>query len=200
MPKDHSRRLLELARRRGFIRASDLGKFAIPRSYLARLTTQGKLEKIGRGLYAVVGAPITERYSLAVACKKVPAGVICLLSALQFHGLGTQMPFEVWMAISSKSYRPEFVDQPMRLVEFSTNLHRSGIEVYNYENSQIRVYSAAKTVADCFHFRHKIGLDVALEALRAYINNRDNTMDELWKYAKLCRVSTVIRPYVEALR
>ena len=137
--------------------------------------------------------------ALAAAARRVPAGVVCLLSALRLHDLTTQAPFEVWMAIDHKARRPSVADLPLRIVRFSGQALATGIQERRVGGVIVRFYSAAKTVADCFKFRNKIGLDVALEALREYLRHRKGTVDDLWRSAKICRVENVIRPYLEAL-
>jgi predicted transcriptional regulator of viral defense system len=144
-------------------------------------------------------ANLTENHSLAEATKRVPKGVVCLLSALRFHNLGTQLPSEVWMAIDRKAWAPKMIGIRLRIVRFSGSALTSGIERHKVGGVTMRVFSAAKTVADCFKFRNKIGLDVALEALRACWRERRATMDEISNYARICRVANVMRPYLESL-
>ncbi len=194
-----TKRLLDLVRKTGVLRPQELDRHGIPRVYLKRLVDAGELQRIGRGLYAVSNADLTEKHSLVQASKRVPSGVICLLSALRFHELTTQNPFEVWIAIDQKAWRPAVNHPPLRIVHLSGNAFSSGIEDHLIEGINVRVYSAAKTVADCFKFRNKIGTDVALEALRDYRRKYRSGMDELWRYAKLCRVTRVMQPYLEAL-
>jgi predicted transcriptional regulator of viral defense system len=154
---------------------------------------------VGRGLYVLPDADVSEHHSLAEASKRVPHGVVCLLSALRFHNLTTQSPSEVWLAIGSKAWRPQ-VDYPrLRFVRFSDRALEAGVEEHSIEGVLVRVYSPAKTVADCFKYRNKIGLDVALEALRDCRRERKCSNDELWRYAKICRVANVMRPYMEAI-
>lgn len=191
--------ILRLARHLGFLRARDLVQRGIPTVYLRRLSQRGLLRQTGRGLYLLPGREPTEHHSLAEACKRIPHGVICLLSALRFHGLGTQAPFEVWLAIGQKARSPKSEGLPIRIVRMSGRGLTAGIEEHKIENVVVRVFSPAKTVADCFKFRNKIGLDVALEALRDYRRKHRGGMDDLWRYAKICRVTAVMRPYLEAL-
>ncbi len=154
---------------------------------------------MGRGLYILPESDTTEHHSLAEVCKRVPKGVVCLLSALRFHDITTQAPFEVWLAIGEKDWRPRVEYPPLRIVRFSPASLSAGIEVHRIEGVTVQVYCPAKTVADCFKYRNKIGLDVALEALRQCWRSRQCTMDELWHYADLCRVRNVMRPYLESL-
>ena len=191
--------VIELARIRGVLRPRDLQSYSIPREYLRRLTDRGLLEKIGRGLYTLPGADISEMHSLAEVSKRVPRGVICLLSALRFHDLTTQNPFQVWLAIDVDARAPKPDSVPLRIVRFSGPALNSFIEEHNIEGVPIRVYSPAKTVADCFKFRNKIGLDIAIEALKDCWRQRKATIDEIWAAAKICRVTTIIRPYLESI-
>jgi predicted transcriptional regulator of viral defense system len=193
-----SQRVLDLARQHGVLHARDLRPAAIPREYLVRLCAQGRLLKTGRGIYVLPDAEVTPNHSLASMAKLVPHGVVCLLSALQFHGIGTQAPHEVWLAIDRRRAKPR-VDRPrMRVIRFSGRALADGIEEHKVEGVPVRIYSPAKTVADCFKYRNKLGLDVALEALRESLRARKCTADQLWGFAKTCRVAGVMRPYMEA--
>ncbi|HEC16415.1 MAG TPA: transcriptional regulator [Sedimenticola sp.] len=173
--------------------------YGIPRTCLSRLVAAGKLQRIGRGLYVLPDNDVTERHSLAEACKLVPKGVVCLLSALRFHELTTQNPSDIWLAIGEKAWRPRIQYPPLRIVRFSQATLGARTEEHRIEGVTVRVYSPAKTVADCFKYRNKIGLDVAIEALRECWRSRRCTMDDLWHYAGLCRVRNVMRPYLESL-
>jgi len=190
--------VLKLARQMGVLRVRDLTSRGIHPEYLRRLCRKGLLTRTGRGLYIAADAEISVHHGLAQACKRVPHGVICLLSALQFHELGTQSPFEVWMALDRKAARPRIDYPPLRIARFSGKALTEGVEEYAIEGVQVRIYSPAKTVADCFKYRNKIGLDVALEALRDCREQKKCSNDDLWRYAKICRVANVMRPYLEA--
>jgi predicted transcriptional regulator of viral defense system len=192
-------KVLDLVRKVGVLRPRDLDPYNIPRTYLSRLCAAGKLQRIGRGLYVLPGSGVTEHHSMAEACKRVPKGVVCLLSALSFHELTTQAPFEVWLAIGEKAWRPRLEYPPLRVVHFSKTALNAGVEEHQIEGVNVHVYSPAKTVADCFKYRNKIGLDVAIEALRECRRARHCTMDDLWHYAAICRVRNVMRPYLESL-
>lgn len=192
-------RATSLLRRCGIVRTGEFERHGISRTQLGRLFTRGVVERIGRGLYTLPGAVLTERHSLAEACRRVPGGVVCLLSALRFHGLTTQNPFEVWMAIGRKAWRPRQGSPRLRLVHLSGRSLREGVEEHDVAGVKVRVFSAAKTVADCFKFRNKIGLDVAVEALRDYRRLRPKRLDELWRYAEANRVARIVRPYLEAI-
>jgi predicted transcriptional regulator of viral defense system len=199
MEQDRTHQVLKLAKRAGVLRPRDLDAQRIPRAYLSRMLTSGLLERVGRGLYVPAGGGFKEHRSLVEASKRVPKGVICLLSALRYHNLTTQAPREVWLAIGEKAWRPRLSSPPLRIVRFSNRALREGAEVHQIEGVTVRVFNPAKTVADCFKYRNKIGLDVALEALRECWRARRCTMDDLWRYAKICRVQNVMRPYLEAL-
>jgi len=196
---DHTSRVLELVREAGILRPRDLDAYEIPREYLTRLRNRGLLERTGRGLYVLAEAEPTENQTLAEACKRVPNGVVCLLSALQFHGLTTQAPFEIWLAIGEKDRRPTVDYPPLRIVRFSGDALRFGVQETTIQNVPVYVYSPAKTVADCFKYRNKIGLDVAIEALRDTWRQKRATMDELLAAAKICRVAKIMRPYLESV-
>ncbi len=194
-----SEQVVELAKRAGVVRARDLGSHGIPRVYLKRLQEKGILEQVSRGLYRLAGAKVTEHHTLAEAGKRVTHGVVCLLSALSFHKLTTQAPFEVWLAIDRSARRPRVDYPPLRIVRMTGKARTAGIEEHEVEGVPVRIYSAAKTVVDCFKFRNKLGLDVALEALRDYRRGRRRSLDDLWRFARICRVANVIRSYLEAI-
>jgi predicted transcriptional regulator of viral defense system len=141
----------------------------------------------------------TEKHSVVQIASRIPSGVVCLLSALLLHNLTTQLPHKVWIAIDRKAWKPKSDDIPVRTVRFSGPALTEGIETHIREGVEIKVYCIAKTVADCFKYRNKIGLDVALEALREYIRNRAGTLSELREYSRVCRVDQIMRPYVEAI-
>jgi predicted transcriptional regulator of viral defense system len=181
------------------LRASELVLHGLSRTGLSRLAASGVVERVGRGLYVRVGAKITEHHTLAEAAKRVPSGVVCLLSALAFHGMTTQHPHEVWMAIDVKSRKPTVDWPPLRIVRFSGAARAFGVEDHRVEGVRVPVTSRAKTVADCFKYRNKIGVDVAVEALKEYLRRRGRSMDELLRAAEACRVARVMTPYLEAL-
>ena len=200
MPKvSKSKKVLDIARKAGMFRAHEMAKQGIPRVYLQRLEQQGLLVREARGLYVHPGAKITENHSLAEAAKRVSHGVLCLLSALRFHGLTTQAPSEIWLAIAWKARAPKKDAQPLRIVRMSGKALTEGVDQHQIEGVSVKIYNPAKTVADCFKYRNKVGLDAALEALRDYRRKHRGGMDELWRFAKICRVARVMRPYLEAL-
>ena len=154
---------------------------------------------MSRGRYRLPDAPITEHHSLALVAAAAPKAVICLLSALSFHQIGTQLPHEVWIAVDRRSRPPNLSWPRLRVLRFSGKALTEGIETHRVEGEQVRVYCVAKTVADVFKYRNKVGLDVALEALREAWRAKRFTMDEIHRYARICRVEQVMRPYLEAL-
>lgn len=192
-------RLINLARSHGLIRPRDLAPLGISRVSLSRAVQRGELERVGRGLYGLPGRDVSAHGSLAEVASRIPKGIVCLLSALRFHGLTTQAPFEVWLAIDNKAIAPQLDYPRLRIVRFSGVALTEGVENHIVDGVNIRVTSVAKTVADCFKYRNKIGLDVALEALREAWHEKRMTSDDIWRYAKVCRVANVMRPYLESL-
>ncbi len=190
---------IELIRRMGIVRPADLENRGIPRARLYALTQKGLVERCGRGLYVVPDHSLTADHALAQAAKRVPNGILCLLTALRFHGLTTQSPAEVWIALSEKARKPQ-IDYPrLRVVRFSGAALTAGIETHVVEGVNIRIYSAAKTVVDCFKFRNKIGIDVAVEALRDFSRKNRGGANELSRFARICRVTRVMQPYLDAI-
>jgi len=192
-------RVAKLAKKAGVLRPRDLDAHGIARQYLRLAEHEGLVVRSGRGLYTAADAPVTEFHTIAEASKRVPRGVVCLLSALKFHDIGTQNPFEVWVAIGEKDRRPVAGLPLLRVVRFSEASLTFGQEPHRIEGVPTRIFSPAKTVADCFKYRNKIGLDVALEALRECLRQHKATRSAIWEAAKVCRVSNVIKPYMEAL-
>ena len=192
-------RLLRFADQQTVIRPGDLERLAVPRNYLGRLVRAGRLERVGRGLYSSAEHPPSENRTLLEVCRKVPQAVICLSSALRFHELTTENPFEVWIALKPGAWSPRIEYPPIRVVRVSGDALMFDVAEHLVEGSEIKVYSPAKTVADCFKFRSKIGTELATQALRECLRERKATMDELWAAAKVCRVANVMRPYMESL-
>lgn len=192
-------RALDLARQKGLLRASDLAALDVPRIVLTRLTVAGRLEKVGRGLYRLPDAQGSEHESLAAVARRVPQAVFCLLTALQFHEITTQLPRQVWIAMPRGSHVPRIDYPPLKMVQMSDEVYTSGIEEHRRDGVTLRVTNVAKTVADCFKHRNKIGLDVALEALKDARARSKASVDDLWRYAKICRVANVMRPYLESI-
>jgi predicted transcriptional regulator of viral defense system len=203
MNKSKAEQLRQKVKHTGILHARDLKAQGIPREYLWQLQQKGLLEKAGRGIYRRPDWEVTENHSLVEAAQRVPRGVICLLSALRFHGLTTQTPFEVWIAIDRKAHRPNGSSDEhltlLNIVRFSGQALTEGVEEHKIEGVTVKIYGPAKTVADCFKYRNKIGVDVAVEALRDCWQKRCASADELWRYAKICRVANVMRPYMEVI-
>lgn len=189
---DHASRL-------GLFRARDMVVAGYPREYLRRLVSQEQVRQLGRGLYASAGFDGDQNQSLVEAAKRVPRGVVCLVSALQFHGIGTQSPHQVWLALPRGSNRPRGMSRPLRFCLFSGSAYTLGIEEHTLAGGTVRVYSPAKTVADCFKYRQKYGLDVAVEALREGWRGKKFSMKDLAAAAAVCRVSRILQPYLEML-
>jgi len=198
MQVSSAEQVLQLIGRLGIVRPRDLAPYGVTRSCLTRLVRQGRLQRVGRGLYVLPEADLTPQHALAEVAKRVPQGVVCLLSALQFHDLTTQAPFEIWLAIPRGSRLPRLDYPPLRVLRFSRASWQAGIEAHVIEGVEVKVYCPAKTVADCFKFRNQVGLDVAIEALRDCRDKRSCTPVELWHYAQICRMESVMRPYLEA--
>ena len=166
---------------------------------LTRLTASGELEKVSRGLYRLADSRPSEHESLATVARKVPQAIFCLLTALQFHELTTQLPRQVWITMPRGSHTPKIDYPPIKMIQASNKAYSEGIEVHERDQVPLKIYSVAKTIADCFKHRNKVGLDLALEALKDAIAQRKVTMEELWHCAKICRVANVMRPYLEVL-
>ena len=195
----HQQCVLDLLQQQGLLRASDLDAISVPRVVLSRLTASGQLERVGRGLYRLPGSTASEHESLATVAVKVPQAVFCLLTALQFHELTTQLPRQIWIAMPRGSHPPRVDYPPVKMVQFTGDAYSAGIEEVERDGVRLRVYSVAKTVADCFKHRNKIGLDVALEALKDARARSKASVDDIWRFAKICRVANVMRPYLESV-
>jgi predicted transcriptional regulator of viral defense system len=191
--------ILDLARHRRVLRAADVRQHGWSPQLLLSLHKAGKLKRVARGLYSLPDAEITEHQPLIEVCQRVPKAVLCLLSALQFHGIGTQMPREVWVALPEATQTPTLGYPLLRIVRLRGEAYSEGIQTVTEHGALIRVYSVAKTVTDCFKFRNKIGLDVALEALKDAWRSRKVTMAELNHFAKVNRVERVMQPYLETV-
>lgn len=197
MVKDKER-ILEIAGRLGVTTAADVEAVGISRNHLYELCKAGKIERTARGLYRIPGALSTEHGVLIEVAKRVPKGVVCLLSALRFHDLTTQNPHEVWITVPRGGWRPQMDYPPLNLTYMSGESYAFGIREHMVQGIAVKVYTPAKTVADCFKFRNKVGLDVAIEALREVWRSHLAGMDDLAEAAKVCRVFTVMRPYLES--
>jgi predicted transcriptional regulator of viral defense system len=199
MNTDHSERILTLARTNGLLRTRDVDHAGVPRAILAGLAQDGRLVKISRGLYCLPDRTGSEHDTVAEVAARSKIGVLCLVSALRFHELTTQQSSEIWLAIPHKAHAPRFDYPPLRIVRMSGDAITQGIDEVDVAGTTVRVFCIAKTVADCFKFRNKIGIDVALEALREAWQERRVNMDDLWRYAEVCRVANVMRPYIESV-
>ncbi len=200
-PQHHSQtqRILDLLSQRGLLRPSDLDAIGASRVTLARMTDAGLLEKVDRGLYRLADQDHSENESLITVATKVPQAVFCLLTALQFHDLTTQLPREIWIAMPRGSHVPKIDYPPIKMVQVTGDAYAAGIEIFQHDGIPLRIYGVARTVVDCFKHRNKIGIDVALEALRDARAQKKASADDLWRYAKICRVANVMRPYLEAI-
>ena len=193
-----TQRVLDLLAKKGMLRSIDLDTIGVSRVVLTRMNKAGQVDKIGRGLYRLPTQG-SEHDSLTAIATKVPQAVFCLLTALQCHELTTQLPRQVWIAMPRGSHIPKIDYPPLKMVQFTGEAYSAGIEEVEREQVKLRIYCVAKTVADCFKHRNKIGLDVALEALKEARAKKVVSADELWRYAKICRVANVMRPYLEAI-
>lgn len=198
-PPPATERLLSFVRHRHLIRSMEAADVGATRQHLARLLTRGLIVRHARGLYGPADEDVTEHHSIAEACKRVPHGVVCLLSALHFHDLGTQLSPEVWLAVPRSAWRPRLDTLRLRLVFLPDTSLRRSVETHIIEGVSVRVFSAARTVADCFQFRNKVGVDVAMEALREVRRRKLATSDQIWREARHCRMANVMRPYLEAI-
>jgi predicted transcriptional regulator of viral defense system len=186
-------------RHRGVLRTSHALKLGIHPRILYRLRDSGRLVSVTRGVYRLADLPEPSQPDLLVVASRVPQAVICLISALSFHGITTQIPHEVHIALPRRARYPRLDHPPTRVFLMTGAAYSEGIETHSIEGVEIRVYGPEKSVADCFKFRNKIGLDMALESLREYRRKYRSGMDDLWRFAKICRVAAVMRPYLEAL-
>lgn len=198
-PPSQARQAQKLLAERGMVRLREFVAAGVAEETVARLVRRGNVTRLSRGLYQLYDAKPTAAHSMAEAAKLVPKGVICLISALQFHGLTTQMPSHIWMAIDRTAWKPSVSYPPIRFVRFGERSLNAGVEVHMVERVPTRVYGVAKTVVDCFRYRNKIGMDVALEALRESLHKRRCSANDIWKLARDLRILSVIRPYLEAM-
>jgi predicted transcriptional regulator of viral defense system len=192
-------RVIGLAQTRPILRPRDVAALGIHTGALTRLTRTGTLEKVGPGRYRLATSDVTESHSLVLACTIVPSSVVCLATALLFHKVGTQLPREVWLAVPRGTRIPWVAYPPIRVTRIAPALFDLGVEEHRIEGGVLRVYSLARTVVDCFRFRNKVGLDVALEALIETRRSRRLDLNELDKVAKALRLDRVMRPYLEML-
>lgn len=197
-PKTELEKVYQQVVEQGLLRTRDI---SIPsaRVHLQRLCAQGKIQRVARGVYAPKNTKQSESSALSIISLKIPKGVLCLISALHFYDMTTHVPWEVWVAIPENAVTPRISEFHLKYVWYSEKMLSAGVESVTIDGVQVKIFNPAKTIADCFKYRNKIGLDVCLEALNEGWKRRLFTMDELWRYAKVCRVSTKIRPYLEAL-
>lgn len=196
---DKKNEVLDFIRRKAIVRADDLESAGISRNYLYSLNKEGLLKRSGRGLYVLPEATITEHSALAEIAKRYPHAIVCLISALTFHEITTQISHKIWIAVPRGAWRPDSEYPPLNLTYLSGPAYSFGIQEHDINGAMVKVYSPAKTVADCFKFRNKIGLDVAIEALRELWRSRKASMDEIVEAARINRVSNIMRPYLEAI-
>lgn len=196
----YKQKVLQMVSKTGVVRMSDLTKQGITRATVSRLVNEKKLEKLALGLYCLPGTGFSEKESLIIVASRAPQAVFCLLTALQIHDLTIQLPRKVWIAMPKGSHVPKMSYPPLKMVQYSDEAFSEGIEIIESDNIKLRVYNLAKTIADCFKHRNKIGLDVVMEVLKEAYSKNKVTIDELWRYAKICRVANVVRPYIEAIQ
>jgi predicted transcriptional regulator of viral defense system len=192
-------RILQIARKKKLFRISEATRAGLHPEAIRRLTSRGQLTRLGRGLYALSSLEPTEHHTLAEVATRVPNGVVCLLTALRFHGMGTQNPRDVWLAVDRRAGIPRIDFTPVRVIRMSGAATTTGIEERAIAGVRVRITSPGRTVVDCFKFRNKIGIDVAVEALKDYRRLRKGTVDALWQQADRLRMSKVMRPYWDAI-
>jgi predicted transcriptional regulator of viral defense system len=190
--------ILKLAWAQGMVRPKDLQPFDIAPAYLQRLAERGELHRVGRGVYMLPTTQISEHHSLAEVAKRFPRGLICLLSALRFHELGTETPNQVWLALPKEAPTPRASDLNLRVVRYAPLAMTAGIEHHRIEGVEVPLTSKVRTIVDCFRFRNRIGIGTALEALQAGLHQGIRPV-ELRQVSKQFRQANVIRPYLEAL-
>ena len=199
MRRNHANKLLQLAEAQPAVSARELTAAGVPQRVLSRMAARGSLRRVGRGLYTGIEVSPSAHQSVIEVTKQAPKAVVCLLSALEIHEVGVQAPFEVWIALPAGTHTPRITGTAMRVTRLSGAAFSEGIETVVIDGAPVRVYNLAKTITDCFKLRSKVGLDVALEALREGWKGRKVTMDDLSRYARVNRMSNVMRPYLEAL-
>ncbi|SFZ81762.1 Transcriptional regulator, AbiEi antitoxin, Type IV TA system [Devosia enhydra] len=201
MPETASQRRIahSVLTARGIARLAELRAAGVTAATMSRMERDGEVLRLARGLYQLPDAPLDAHHSLAEAAKRVPKGVVCLVSALAFHQLTDQLPRQVWIAIGQKDWAPKADGTPVRLVRFTDRLLTEGVESHTVEGVPVKVFEVAKTIADCFRYRNKIGLSVAIEGLQEALRQRKTTPGEIVRQAERGAIATVIRPYLEAL-
>jgi len=197
--KSNEEVILDMLRQVKVLRVRDILEAGLHPETIRRMQKKGVVIRVSRGLYIQANAIPTQYDTLIEVFKKVPKGVACLLTALRFHEIGTQDPREVWVALSRTSKTPKMTYPRIRVFKFSGEALTTGIEVHKLAGVDLRVYGVAKTIADCFKYRGKIGPNIAVEALKDALRQRKCTVDDLWRYARICRVTKIIQPYLEAI-
>lgn len=197
---NNDRKLYQFFRKnKGVLRFSNVVKAGLDPIYLKRLVAKGQIEKIGHGLYQLKDAPALSNPDLVTAILQSPKSVVCLISALSFHEATDQIPHHIDLAIPVGSRTNKIGYPPVKFFYFSNQSWKTGIEIHKIDGYEVRIYSLPKTIADCFKFRNKIGFDVAIKALKVAVEEKKVRVNEIMKFAKICRVDNVIRPYLEAL-
>ena len=183
----------------GILRTAQALRMGIHPSTLYAMRDFGSLEVVSRGVYRLADADPLGNPDLVTVATRVPNGVICLISALAFHEITTQIPHEIHVALQRGSQEPRLDHPPIKIYRFSGQAFTAGVEIHELDGVSVSIYSLEKTLADCFKFRNKIGLDTAVEAVRFYRERRGVNVDALMHFAKICRVEKVMRPYLEAI-
>lgn len=191
--------LLEQSGLGSFFRPRDLANLGVSFYELQKLVASGKVERVSRGLYRLTSAEITQVHTLAAVAATVPHGIVCLLSALSYYGIGTQLPRQIWLAIDAKAHSPRIPDFPVKLVRFSGSSLKHGVESVRFEGVSSFITSPARTVVDCFRFRRLIGSAVAIEALRESLLEGQTTRDDIWRSAIACRAASLVKPVLEVM-
>ena len=192
-------KILDMVKALGILRPRDVRSKGHSVAYLQRLVAKGRLVKLGRGQYALPDREATEYDTLAVTAKRYPGTVVCLLSALRFHELTTQSPGAIWLAVEGSKLAPANTPTTVQVVRMSNLSFQGGITTHVLGQVPVRIYDPAKTVADCFKFRNRVGMDIAVEALKDCLAQQLATPAKIWKFAEICRVKTIVKPYLEAL-
>jgi len=197
--KTMEEQVLRLIGRVGVIRARDVAEHHIPTVILSRMVRNGQIERTSRGVYTLPNVAMSEHRSLAEVAIRIPSAVMCLLTALRYHEIGTQSPFDVWVALPARCPTPR-VEQPRaRYVWMTSKSLSEGVDEVLIDGVRVKIFNPAKTIADCFKFRNKLGTDVAIEALSDAWRRKLVSMADLWYFAKVDRVTNVMRPYLESL-
>jgi len=196
---DRKKTIIKIAKEKGIITNKEIEEAGIPREYIYRLCHEDVLKKLDRGVYMLRDTPESSELNLLEVVNKVPQAVISLISALSFYQLTTQVPNEIWITLKRGSWKPGFDYPRINVTYVSENIFQYGVQEHILSHTKVKIYSPAKTVADCFKFRSKVGLDVAIEGLKELMHTKVSSVDELMEAAHICRVSKIILPYIEAL-